>query len=182
MRVAESMRTERGFEVMRSAGKAVSRRPVRSPAFQKKKASGMKDAGSRIRGESSEVFTLRILCVKTGKNIVMPKVRNTAEESHLVFLKRIQSDADLRGESFLSTMSSVRSLSLWVCCLRAAICKNARSVKNEIPAAVAKYASAEVEDSPAVSSFALTGGADMTETSWTMGGATPAMAWPVMMP
>src|SRR5215472_6739425 len=165
MRAAESMRTERGFEVIRSTGRAVSRRPVRSPAFQKKNASGIKDSGSRIRGGSSEVFTLRILCVKTGKNIVMPKVRKTAEESHLVFLKRIQSGADLRRASFLPTRSSVRRLSLSVCRRRATICRNVRSVKNDSPVAVAKYASAEVEDSPVVSLCELIGGVDKTETS-----------------
>ena len=59
---------------------AVRSRPSRSPAFQKRKASGMKQAGWRRRGMLSlaEVDRTLVICwVKTGKNIVMAKVRKT---------------------------------------------------------------------------------------------------------
>ena len=74
-----SMKTTRGQRTRFIVGMRVRRRPRRSPVFQRRKARGMKHAGCRIRGAVSIGRTLVICCVKTGKNIVMLKVRNTAE-------------------------------------------------------------------------------------------------------
>ncbi len=72
--------TVRGQRTRVSEGASVKSRPAKSPAFQKRKASGMKHDGCNIRGAVSAGRTLVICCVKTGKNIVMAKVRKTAEE------------------------------------------------------------------------------------------------------
>ena len=47
--------------------------------FQRRKARGMKQDGWSIRGAVSMGLTLVICWVNTGKNIVMLKVRKTAE-------------------------------------------------------------------------------------------------------
>ena len=61
-------------------GIRVISRPIKSPVFQKRKASGMKHAGCRIRGAVVAGETLVICCVKTGKTMVTAKVRKTALE------------------------------------------------------------------------------------------------------
>ena len=73
------MNTTRGHRTRFMLGMSVRSRPSKSPVFQRRKARGMKHAGWRIRGASSMGRTLKICCVKTGKNIVMLKVRKTAE-------------------------------------------------------------------------------------------------------
>ena len=78
IRATLSSRTVRGQSTRLKEGMAVKSRPERSPAFQNRKGSGMKLAGWRIRGAVEAGVTLRICCVKTGKNIVSKKVRKTA--------------------------------------------------------------------------------------------------------
>ena len=92
-------KTVRGHNTSLKRGMAVKSRPSRSPVFQKRKASGMKHAGWRIRGVAVLLLssaagvagkrTLTICCVKTGKNMVMAKVRKTALARYRSFLKRI---------------------------------------------------------------------------------------------
>ena len=72
-------KTTRGQRTRFMLGMSVRSRPRRSPAFQRRKARGMKQAGWRIRGAVLMGLTLVICWVNTGKNIVMLKVRKTAE-------------------------------------------------------------------------------------------------------
>lgn len=71
-------KTVRGQWMRVNRGLSVTSRPAKSPAFQRRKARGMKHAGWSIRGAVSAGRTLVICCVKTGKNIVKVKVRKTA--------------------------------------------------------------------------------------------------------
>ena len=71
--------TVRGQWIRVSRGLRVTSRPAKSPAFQRRKARGMKHAGWSIRGAVSAGRTLVICWVKTGKNIVIAKVRKTAD-------------------------------------------------------------------------------------------------------
>lgn len=66
--------------------------------FQRRKARGMKVEGERMRrrdsGGRGEVV---VICwVKTGKNIVMAKVRKTALARWWSFLKRVQRETTFR--------------------------------------------------------------------------------------
>lgn len=79
LRAILRMKTTRGHLTRFMLGMSVRSRPSKSPVFQKRKARGMKHAGWRIRGAVSMGLTLVICWVKTGKNIVMLKVRKTAE-------------------------------------------------------------------------------------------------------
>ena len=72
-------KTTRGHRTRFIVGMRVRSRPSKSPVFQRRKARGMKQAGWSIRGAVSMGRTLVICWVKTGKNIVMLKVRKTAE-------------------------------------------------------------------------------------------------------
>ena len=76
-----AMKIVRGQRVSVNVETRVTSRPAKSPVFQRRKASGMKHADCSIRGSgvsSSSGRTLVICCVKTGKTIVMAKVRKTA--------------------------------------------------------------------------------------------------------
>ena len=78
-RVILRTKTTRGQRTRFMLGMSVRSRPSRSPVFQSRKARGMKQAGRSIRGAVSMGLTLVICWVNTGKNIVMLKVRKTAE-------------------------------------------------------------------------------------------------------
>lgn len=104
VRAALRVRTVRGRRArLLRPGTAVRRRPVRSPAFQKRKASGMKQDGWRSRGSAAVslssaagVRTLTICCVKTGKNIVRAKVMKRAVERWRSLRKRVPRPTTLR--------------------------------------------------------------------------------------
>src|SRR3954468_6126857 len=92
----ERKKRSRGRDVRLKLGIAGMTRPIRSPAFQKRKPRGMKEEGWKRRGAVAGFRTLRICWVKTGYIIVRAKVRNTAPASQKSFLRRRVRGMDLR--------------------------------------------------------------------------------------